>query len=79
MGLRGDGAGLLLGNFLLSAQPIIEIVTICPAAFLVEFIRALSDLFFEILGMGAGHYEGLAGRMFGHGETPCFLMAAGEY
>ena len=47
---RGDGAGLLLGNFLLSTQPIIEIVTICPAALLVEFIRALSDLFFEILG-----------------------------
>jgi len=50
LGSRGDGAGLLLGNFLLSMQPIIEIVTICPAALLVEFIRALSDLFFEIFG-----------------------------
>jgi hypothetical protein len=68
--LGGNGPGISPRDFLLGAKPVIEIVTIFPAAGLIEFVRAAADLFFEILGLGTSHREGLSGIVLRHGETP---------
>lgn len=46
--LGGDDADLPLSDLLLRAEPVIEIVAVFSAACLIEFMRAVADLFFEI-------------------------------
>jgi hypothetical protein len=47
----GDGARLLRRDLLFGTEPIFEVVAVFPAACLVECIRALADLDFELLGV----------------------------
>jgi hypothetical protein len=42
------GADLLLREFLFSAEPVLEVVAVFLASFLVEFMRTQADLGFEI-------------------------------
>src|SRR2546425_10601347 len=64
----GDGAFALCGDFLLGAEPVIEVVTLFPAACLVEFVRALADLDFKFLGFARYRCGWFLRRIFGHGE-----------
>src|SRR5712692_3249072 len=64
----GNGAFALCGDFLLGAEPVIEVVTLFPAACLVEFIRALADLVFKFLGFARYRCGWFLRRIFGHGE-----------
>src|SRR5712692_3460268 len=70
----GNGAFALCGDFPLGAEPVVEVVAVFPAAFLVELIRALADLVFESLG-AARHCSGwFLCRIFGHGGHSFLLL-----
>jgi hypothetical protein len=45
----GGGANPPFRNLLFCAQPVVQFVAIFPAARLVELLRALADLVFELL------------------------------
>ena len=51
----GCGSLCILGSDLsFGAEPVVEVVTVLAAAFLIEFIRPAADLFFKITSAGKG-------------------------
>src|ERR1700730_6628476 len=63
----GDNVCLLLSDFFFGAEPVVQFVTVLPASFLIEFLRAEADLVFELLWFaGHGRWRFLRG-IFIHG------------
>ena len=73
----GDSACLLLHDLRFGAEPVVQLVAVLPAACLVEFLRAYTDLVFEFLWF-AGHgrwlflrdLHSMAGHLLGGKRTP---------
>src|SRR5712691_11456070 len=72
----GNGAFALCGDFLLGAEPVLEVVAVFPAACLVEFICALADLVFKFLGFARYRCGWFLCRIFGHGGNTPLLQCA---
>jgi hypothetical protein len=71
----GDGA-FLLHDLFLGEKPVLEVVTVFPAACLVEFLRALADLDVKFLGFAQHRRGRFLCRIFGHGATLLAVMAS---
>ena len=63
-----DGANFLSGDLLFRPKPVVYFVAVFPAAFLIEFIRALAKLLLELLRV-TRHRRRRFLRSVGHGVT----------
>src|ERR1700722_358221 len=66
----GDCACLLLHDLRFGAEPVVQLVAVLPASFLIEFLCAEADLVFELLWVAChGRWRFLGGICIHGGDS----------